>query len=107
MLQNCSRTGAKSNTESLTKTVVLFFFRACGAAAPIPIWKRSPLIDSLPGCHRCDLDSPSRLCSSDPVRIVLVQILSTRGMLGHVVPTLDDADDRAKADSDLNVLRCR
>ena len=48
MLQNCSRTGAKCNAESLTKTVFLIFFRACGAAAPL---------GQFTGCHRCDLDS--------------------------------------------------
>ena len=63
------------------KSGIPHFFRACGAAAPVPFWKRFPLIDSLPGCHRCDLVSLFRLCSSDslPVRIVLVQMLSTNG----------------------------
>ena len=80
MLQNCSRKGAKCHTESLTKAVFLIFF------APAALLLRSLSGSVSPcrftaGCHRCDLVSLLRLCSSDslPVRIVLVQMLSTNG----------------------------
>ena len=80
-MQKCSRKGAKCHTESLTKAVFLIFFAPAALLLRSLSGSVSPLIDSLPGCHRCDLVSLLRLCSSDSlhVRIVLVQMLSTNG----------------------------
>ena len=82
MLQNCSRKGAKCPTESLTKTVFLIFFAPAALLLRPLSGSVSTLCSSLTaGCHRCDLVSLLPLCSSDslPVRIVLVQMLSTNG----------------------------
>ena len=48
MLQNCSRTGAKCNAESLTKTVFVIFFAPAALLFPL---------GHFTGYHRCDLDS--------------------------------------------------